>query len=265
MPNSKFVNDRLHFLKVDEDTVAELKRARAIIEPKMDDMLEHFYAHLKSEPALRTLFPDQETIERAGKAQKEHWLSTLFEGILDSSYFDKTNRIGQAHARIGLTPSWYIGGYSVMVSQFVDSLVKDESIDRESLSSAIQAVQKAVFLDMDMVIHCYLDAKDETMLDMLRRATTFAEDVDGLCDDIRGSADDVCFIAKALPQKRDGLDEIRRQLERRVEGLTEQIELLKERLGGIQTRDRLYIAEDITHTGTFARLKAFVFRDDEEN
>jgi hypothetical protein len=57
-------------------------------------------------------------------------LSTLFGGNFNSSYFDRTLQIGKAHARIGLDPHWYIGGYAKMLVQFVNTLANDESLER---------------------------------------------------------------------------------------------------------------------------------------
>ena len=44
----------------------------------------------------------------------------------------------------------------------------------------IDAICKAVLLDLDLVIQCYFEAKDESMLEILARATNFTSDMEQL-------------------------------------------------------------------------------------
>jgi hypothetical protein len=256
MSQSEFIRDRLDFLQIDEDTVEQLQQARRILEPALDEMLERFYDHILEEPNIRRLLADDATIERARSAQKEHWLSTLFDGILDSDYFDKAHKIGIAHARIGLTPSWYIGGYCQMLGQFTDIVLKDQTVGRKPLAAMIQAIQRAIFLDMDLVIHSYLDSKDETMRDLLHRATGFSSDVSALSNEIGTTARKMCDVADELSGNGHDLSEQREQLAEQARQLMEQSTALSERLAEIATGDRLYIADDGSEIGTIARIKA---------
>lgn len=258
MPYTQLIKERLEFLDIDADVVAEIRRVREILEPAMDAMLDRFYTHILKEPALRELFADQDAIDRARSAQKNHWLRTLFAGNYDDAYFQKTSRIGNAHARVGLTPSWYIGGYCQMLGQIIELISKHYADRGESATRTIQAAAKAVLLDMDLVIHCYLDAKDGSMREILRRATDFTGDVKALSGGLSDCAARITATTAALSADADGpatrVDELMAQ----AEELTRQTARLAERLEELQFRDKLYIEERAEDTGTISRLRALI-------
>ncbi|MDH3440572.1 MAG: protoglobin domain-containing protein [Gammaproteobacteria bacterium] len=276
MPHLQMMEERLEFLNIDSSVLAELRKAKDILEPAMDEMLDRFYAHILGEPALRALFVDEDAIEHARSAQKNHWLKTLFDGKHDNAYFDKTARIGRAHARIGLTPNWYIGGYCQMLDQFIELIANKCSDTGKPATQMIQAVSKVIFLDMDLVIHCYLDAKDNSMRQILRRATGFTADVTTLSDDLNAAAAQIKATAEklsaeavgqlaststdpgSLPKHVSNTAQRTNELLAQAEQLSRHTARLSERLTELQFRDKLYVDEDISEPGTIARLKALV-------
>jgi hypothetical protein len=276
MPHTELLEERLKFLSIDRDVVAELKTAKTILEPAMDEMLERFYTHILAQPKLRTLFQEKDAIDRARSAQKSHWLKTLFEGKYDRTYYEKAAQIGRTHARVGLTPNWYIGGYCQMLGQFVDLIEKTCAEEGKPAADIVQAVSKVIFLDMDLVIHCYLDAKDSSMRQVLRRATDFTADVNALGVDLNAAAAQINATAQALmadaarqrettaiaerAHSKPSADSFERisELVTQAQELTRQTTRLDERLKELQFKDKLYIDDDVHKSGTIARLKALV-------
>ena len=110
---------------MEEGDIVELQQAREYIEPHIDDVLERFYTHILSYPEFKALFEDSDSIDRARASQKAHWLEELFSGHFRSSYFNKADKIGRTHARVGLAPSWYIGSYSKMLAQFIARICEE--------------------------------------------------------------------------------------------------------------------------------------------
>ena len=276
MPHTQMIEERLRFLNIDHNALSELRNAKDILEPAMDEMLDRFYSHILGEPELQALFVDQDSIDRARSAQKNYWLKTLFDGQYDNAYFDKAAQIGRVHARVGLTPNWYIGGYCQMLDQFIE-LISSKYPDRDkSATRVIQAVSKAIFLDMDLVIHSYLDAKNNLMLEILRRATSLTTDVTALSDDLNASATQIKATADTLsaeavgqsgttsmnpgtPSQHTG-DTVERinELLAQTEQLSRQTAQLDERLKELQFGDRLYIADSTPESGLLERLKAML-------
>ena len=276
MPHTQMMEERLRFLDIDGNAVAELRNAKDILESAMDEMLDRFYSHILREPDLRALFVDEDAIARARSGQKNHWLKTLFEGKYDSAYFEKAAQIGRAHARVGLTPNWYIGGYCQMLVQFIARISSEYSDRGEPATQIIQAVSKAIFLDIDLVIHCYLDAKDSSMRQVLRRATDFSADVTTLGDDLNAAATQIRATLETLSAEAVGQPEtasttagtqsqvagnaVQRINELRAQAaqLSRLTVQLDERLKELQFKDKLYIEDDTRESGTIARLKALV-------
>lgn len=258
MPYTELIEDRLRFLEIDDSDIVELQQARQYIEPEMDNMLEHFYAHILSYPEFKALFQDAESVARARASQKDHWLKELFGGRFKSSYFNKADKIGRTHARVGLAPSWYVGSYGKMLIQFIDRISDEAEKEGRAPRRTIQAVCKAVLLDVDLVIHCYLEAKNEAMRQVLRRATEFATDMADLSKGLSETSNGVRRAAEALAETGRDSTEPMRELHAQAEALVEQADAIGKRIGELQFGDRLYIEDD---PSTATRLKSLLGRD----
>ena len=261
MPYTELIEDRLRFIEIDESDIVELQQARQYIEPEIDNMLERFYEHILAYPEFKALFEDEASIRRARESQKQHWLDELFGGRFKSSYFNKADKIGRTHARVGLAPSWYVGSYSKMLNQFISRICEESEKEGRAACETVQAVCKAVLLDVDLVTHCYLEAKNEAMRQVLRRATTFATDVAELSAGLGATVNNVEDAATTLGKAEAGsggqaeqLEELRSQ----VAALVEQSRAIEQRIGELQFRDKLYIEDDPT---TLDRLKSLFSRD----
>lgn len=261
MPYTELIEDRLRFIEIDESDIVELQQAREYIEPEIDNMLDRFYEHILAYPEFKALFDDDESIRRARESQKQHWLNELFGGHFKSSYFNKADRIGRTHARVGLAPSWYVGSYSKMLNQFIDSICKASEKEGKPACETVQAVCKAVLLDVDLVTHCYLEAKNEAMRQVLRRATTFAKDIAELSSGLSeagGKVEDAAAVLEKDDAGSGGQAEQLEALRSQVASLVEQSRAIEQRVGELQFRDKLYIEDDPT---TLERLKSLFSRD----
>lgn len=261
MPNRQLMEDRLRFLNIDQNTINELRNIKDIIEPSIDSLLDNFYTHLLKEPDLQPLISDDDEIQKARAAQRNHWLEALFSGKYDSDYFEKTQHIGLAHARIGLTPNWYIGGYNLMFSQFIELITEHYAKTEKSATASIQAVSKIVFLDMDMVIHCYLDAKDEAIRRMLVSSTELRAEMWKFSDELSevSAAIDTTAsnLSEVLPSG-SKQDEIHRQAQlllKQAEELKDEASRLNAHLKSLPMTEKLYLPE----ASLFSRLKDKLF------
>ena len=60
---------------------------------------------------------------RASKAQGAHW-ANITKGDFGKDYVQSARTIGAVHARIGLEPRWYIGGYAIVIEKIVQAMVE---------------------------------------------------------------------------------------------------------------------------------------------
>ena len=244
MPFTELVEDRLRFLEIDQEVLAELKRARQYIEPEIDNMLAGFYALILQDVALHALFKDADSVRHARESQKKHWLKNVLSGKFGSAYFSRADKIGRTHARVGLAPQAYIGGYSKMLTQFIDR-ISDEAIrEGRDPRTTIQAVCRAVLLDIDLVIHCYLEAKNEVMRQVLHRATDFSNDMSEMAKTLTDTGDKIQESAANLLRNDPGSAEQSRELREllsHIEALGKQSARLRKRADDLQFVDRLHI------------------------
>lgn len=268
MPHRQLMEERLRFLNIDSDTISELRNAKDIIEPAIEEMLDQFYSHMMEEPELQNLFLDDEVVKRARSAQKSHWMEALFDGKYDNAYYERTSQIGLAHARIGLTPNWYIGGYNQMLCQFIELISEKCAESGQPATRLIQSVSKIIFLDMDLVLHCYLDAKDSAMRRMLQHATDFRTEMWSSSDDLNSTAEQIKITAELLSAdvlkigtssthdgKKGEISARVNELIAQAEQLNRQSAKLDSSLRKLPLSEKLYLPK----AGTFERLKSMIF------
>lgn len=257
MPYRQLMEGRLSFLNIDQDTISELRNAKAILEPAMDDMLDNFYSHILDEPELKPIFSDKSEIDRARTAQKKHWLEAMFNGKYDNTYYEKTLQIGRAHARIGLTPNWYIGGYNKMLCQFIDIIYENYAQQGHSAKTLIQAVSKIIFLDMDLVIHCYLDAKDEALRRLLTSSSEQRAEIWKYSDDLTAVSNSIDSSASAILEdlKQQNQQQKARELQENIDALKTQTANLEKYLESLPLSEKLYLPEP----GLFSMIKNSLF------
>ncbi|MGB5512555.1 MAG: protoglobin domain-containing protein [Woeseiaceae bacterium] len=257
MPNTAMNEQRLRFLDIDQAVIENLRKAREILEPEFDRMLAVFYERISDEPQLKGLFPDDDSMARARSAQKNHWLNSLLAGDFTSAHFDRAELIGRAHARVGLTPNWYIGGYSKMLAQFIQHILAQASENNYDASQIVEALCKAVLLDLDLVIQSYLEAKDRVIFDLLLHATRAIDNLVETNGDIRLASDKIEESAGVLLQGATDDERTAAPLEElleQVKVLSVNVRQLDARINKLKSGERLYLQSGGEHTGTFSQL-----------
>ena len=160
MSNDFELDQRLLFLKIDQQTRDMLAQIKPILEPELPRILADFYQHISSYPELQKMFSSGDMIDRAANAQTKHW-ENILTGRFDETYVSSVQRIGLTHHRIGLEPRWYIAGYSMIVGEMMAVLAGHFSSrfgagNVQKRADAMRAVTKAAMLDMDFAISIYL-------------------------------------------------------------------------------------------------------------
>jgi methyl-accepting chemotaxis protein len=162
------LQQRLTFMNFDAQGRSRLKLLKPLISAAIGPALDAFYARVTQTPETRKFFGDEKRIAGARSRQAAHW------GIISSAeysedYVRAVQAIGETHARLGIEPRWFIGGYALVAESLIHALVKDHwpgsflqrrKRDAEEMAADMSALIKAILLDMDYAISCYLDALD---------------------------------------------------------------------------------------------------------
>ncbi len=183
------LSQRLEFARITQDDRAALAEVWPKIEPKLGPILLAFYGHLKRFPKMAAMVGTQDA--RLADAQKKHWRQ-LFTSGFDRGYVESVVRIGRTHCRIGLEPSWYIGGYQFVTNELFALLTAEAGFSRKKLVRWIQAVNKAVMLDMDFAISTYdqarLEDREAREKHIERAIDKFRSATEGLVRDVEVTA-----------------------------------------------------------------------------
>lgn len=182
------VEKRLKFVRMHQDDQERLRALRPLIESAIEPLLDDFYDHVMAEVALRGMFADPAVRQHARARQRAHWLEHIFSGQFGENYVESIRKVGMAHVKVGLEPSWYIGGYSFVTHRLI-SLVIQHYKDPEEASLFVKAMVKAIFVDIDMAISVYIDVGNEKAREaMNRHADDFESGVRAVVDSVASAA-----------------------------------------------------------------------------
>ncbi len=250
--------ERLSFLQLDTHALQVLQSAWPVVEPHLDRILGGFYERVFGIPKLAAIIGNRSRVEGLKKAQYKHWFN-LFNAPLEAEFFEEARAIGHAHHRIGLDQQWYMGAYAYILGRLSEVLVSANRWRAARAAEAINVVQRAVFLDMDLALSIYHDLvqqereaqhnrraeliKDfdraaKELLQTVSAATTqmanSAESMYGLAYDTTSKANTVAAaaeemsatvetVAAATEQLSSSVDEIAQQVNRSAQIATEAV------------------------------------------
>jgi signal transduction histidine kinase/ActR/RegA family two-component response regulator len=149
------VRERIKFIGLDHSARRALKNLQPLIVREIGLALDGFYAQAAEFEFTRDFFKNTATLAHAKTHQAAHW-TILSDAEFDERYEQAVRRVGQTHARLGLPPRWYIGGYALVAEHLVRSLVHEGGAS-ETLADGVTSLMKAVFVDMDLAISTYLE------------------------------------------------------------------------------------------------------------
>jgi methyl-accepting chemotaxis protein len=181
--SSEALATRLGFMELDAASRQKIEGVKDVVARELPKALDKFYQRLRAEPKVRRFFEAESQISRAKNAQVNHW-DAISSGRFDDAYMANVQRVGLTHARIGLEPRWYIGGYALIFDHLARALVAERwpksllrrgagEVEAEAFGAALGALAKSVFLDMDLAISVYLEAleADRQKAEAARRAS----------------------------------------------------------------------------------------------
>lgn len=214
---------RLHFFGLDQKDYARFPRILRSLQKHAPDALDSFYQKIASSPEVSRFFTSRQTMDHARDKQFNHWVQ-LFSREIGESYFGKAEQIGNVHARIGLAPTWYIGGYATVLEQIIQSIIGESPIAKiagNQLGKVIGTLVKCALLDMDIALSSYFRAEEGQRLaviaqvgDALERLAKgdFTVRLEGLPETFRKVEQDFEFmrsrISETLTQVSETADSI---------------------------------------------------------
>ena len=151
---------RKAFVGLDVAATRALQALAPWMEAHVHEVVEEFYAHLLRFEQPRWLLTDPQRLAhvKAGRPPPLSFTASDF----DLAYVASRLAIGRTHARVGVTPQWYLGAFSTfarILPQNPDAL-SGPAADR---GGGHQGAIAVMHLDMQLAIDAYLEASQETL------------------------------------------------------------------------------------------------------
>ncbi|MEJ8545976.1 protoglobin domain-containing protein [Brevibacillus borstelensis] len=151
-------NELLAFYGLTENDLIFLHSHRGFFQTYSKEIVDCFYQKLERYSTLDQIIRSNSTVDRLKQTQLMY-LETLSSDVIDADYIRTRQKIGTIHAKIGLSASWFLGGYSLYLRLFAEKIhvLPDPNAFYRSLS-------KRVFFDSAIILEQYIgDTMEENL------------------------------------------------------------------------------------------------------
>jgi len=133
---------------------AILRELRPVSLQYADEVMDDLYGRWLQFPELKRFFPDDATLARV-KALQRHYFISLTDGEYGAGYLAHRLRVGAVHKRIGLSPEWFMGAYSIYLELILPRVLGAFEYDRVKQARAVTALTKLITLDQQLALAAY--------------------------------------------------------------------------------------------------------------
>ncbi|SFC95437.1 methyl-accepting chemotaxis protein [Bosea sp. CRIB-10] len=183
MSSGDQLDRRLDFMQLDREARERIAGMEKSILGALPGALDAFYTQVAAFPETKAFFSNAAHMDGAKNRQISHW-NRIAKGQFDQDYVRAVTTVGQIHAKIGLEPRWYIGGYALLLENLLAKVLEERwpksrfggKLDGAAERGAeIGAIVKAALLDMDYAISVYLEASEAARLKIEAEARAVEE------------------------------------------------------------------------------------------
>lgn len=151
-----------------------------VAEPKLDEVIDHFYETLARHAGARSVLTGPEQIERL-KGTLRVWIRELLTGPWDDAYYQRRQHIGRVHVRVGLPDRYMFTAMNQMRQQLV--AIAFETM--ESPHELVRSLCRVTDLDLAAMTHTYMDVRQDAQLRELQQLILHSLPVTVVCLDDR--------------------------------------------------------------------------------
>jgi uncharacterized membrane protein (DUF373 family) len=127
-----------------------------LIEPQAEQVVEDFYQFLLEIPDTAKFLQDPDRLARL-KGFHRAWLISLFTGPFNEAYFQRLERIGLAHVRIGLSAHFVYVAMNFLRERLKNIIALEVGTSRRA--AALDALDKILDLNLDVIARAYHQAE----------------------------------------------------------------------------------------------------------
>lgn len=141
-----------HYQFTDDDAEL-LLLVKPLAEANKHLLVKLFYDYLLGIPETAEFLKDDTVLQKLQGTHQE-WFVRLFAGDYDNHYYHTLQKIGLAHVRVGLNVH-YVNASMNLIRQFTIGLIRENFPDTELRRKTIDAAQKMLDLNLDIMSASY--------------------------------------------------------------------------------------------------------------
>jgi len=153
------LKERKNFIDFTDDDIRELASLQSWGSAHVDQVADNFYDRLQHfTTPMKVINAAGSSLDRL-RNTLQRYLLELFDGEYGQEHFRRRYQIGVRHDLIGLTPRWYIGGFSIHFQSLAPMLVRKYWWRPKKLVRVLLALNKVLNLDEQVAIDTYFDLR----------------------------------------------------------------------------------------------------------
>jgi methyl-accepting chemotaxis protein len=144
-----------------EANYRQFPAVKSAIDAHAQPALDALYARIAADPLASSKLPTAEARQRAAGAQLRHW-QNLFAGRFDDAAIARSQKIGKIHSAIGLSPSYYISGYALVLEEVLTRVLGaglSGLVGGKSKGRLVGTLVKAALFDMEVALSTYFETE----------------------------------------------------------------------------------------------------------
>lgn len=182
MSSGLTADELMALYRVDEDDLQRIREYGRIIEPRLGELIEEFYAWLRRQPEYTRFFSDPDKEAAVRKLQQDFW-RLFFEAKVDDDYIRGRRSVGEAHARIGLSLQSYFAAVNHFLVMINDTYY-DGSQSGDEHGATVNSVTKMVHLDTSLAVETFSVAMNRQLTEQSRAMMEMSTPVTALWHEI---------------------------------------------------------------------------------
>ena len=173
--NNPQVSKLLKMLQLQEQDLKYLKAFKPVIIHNIEEIIHLFYEALGAEQSLIKIINQHSSVDRLKITLNRH-IQEMFDGRIDSEYFEQRKRIARVHVRIGLPSQWYISSFQNLFNKIV--LYVESSIpNHQDQLLTIRAVTKIFNFEQHLVLETFESVVDQMKIENEREKKHLGKEI----------------------------------------------------------------------------------------
>lgn len=186
----------IEYYGLTDSDLSTLHTHRDFFENHASAIVQEFYDILVRRGNLKGIIDEHSTIDRLSKTQL-WYLKTLATDVIDDEYILGREKVGAVHARIGLSASWYLGGYSIYLSAIRKRL---NQFDTDKGFAIYEAVTKRILFDSAIILEQYIG-------DVMSKNEQYMQHMESASNELSQSVDQLSAITSEFADSATALAE----------------------------------------------------------